>query len=538
MKKKFIFSGLLATALFMGSNFIMSCGGGGSDNTLPVGSNTGSSGGSGGTGGTGGSGTAQTSTTYLSYVDISSGGKSLYFVDPYNPTQPVRITNLYGNTDYYTSSIVDNLDTTNFKYQNFHLHHLGYLNNGKIYLVSLRKGNTSPTVKQISNISDACYVNTSYTDSKTGKGYLIIATKGQDGQCGTFDDKKMFINTDMSSTSLPIDLTGKGIIAKIKGTDLLSISGFLVVIKGTNITLQKCDTNLANCNNLLTGILDGSNIGSKENSRNFYVCAKTNSTGINYHVFKFDGNSITDTNATCNINIWKNKKSTHIDSTGIYVIAGDGNLYKFDLKTYKTTQLYNGGDLIEIIDATASRIVALKKDAVTKIVLSKSNGSTVITTKGIFLRKAAQPNRLFFTDDTKGTPTNPTYSACYLDDNSTTPNCLNNYAWVGFSAARSGVYHIENNNLDIYKLIEIDMNTKTIYSVDPLNMSNKIQLGTLPPNYKPTFGHSLGVGKYILYMAHDISTNSLKDIFFVDVSSQNSLKQITNTPNKDEFVIR
>ena len=517
MKKFFVLKGLLTASLIIGSSFFTSCGGGSSNNTQTNNN----------TGGTGSS----TSLTYLPYKS------SLYLVNPANPTQPLQITtqSIGDHTTFYK---VDNVNTANFTYQNLRYHSLVYIENSKVYSVNLEISSAAPTAKQISQITRACAIESEYEDTKAGIGYLVVKVAGQDSQCNTSDDKKMFINTDMSSSNSPIDISNVDVVAKIKGTDIVSVSGFLVGKRQeTSYKIQKCNINLTNCSDLLTGISDGENIGESVNNRDFYGCAKTASPGSSYHVFKFDGNSISDTGVVCDVNNWRdNKKDTHEDSTGIYVIDSNGNLYKFNLNNYQTTQLYNGGDLNEITVASENRLVVRNNNG-NYLVLSKSNG-TILKTFNTpdYVMKTAQQNRIFYTN-IQGAYPNYTYSACYLDDSSVNSNCLSGYAWIGYTTSKNGNYHIKNDETDIYKLIAVKTSTKTIYSLDPSNpgLSNSIQLGTLPSSYIPNRGHSLG--KYVLLPASDSSNNNRKDIFFANVSTQGSLQQVTNTPNIDESLL-
>ena len=75
----------------------------------------------------------------------------------------------------------------------------------------------------------------------------------------------------------------------------------------------------------------------------------------------------------------------------------------------------------------------------------------------------------------------------------------------------------------------------TLYAVDPSNPSSKTTLGTLPTNVGV---YGFGIGDDILLAGTDSSSGEYQtDIFYANLSEENSLQRVTNTLNTDEMVI-
>lgn len=126
--------------------------------------------------------------------------------------------------------------------------------------------------------------------------------------------------------------------------------------------------------------------------------------------------------------------------------------------------------------------------------------------------------------------------------------CLENSYWAGTSTKKDFDYSI-NNSLKYYLRVEnvtfsAGLNNGTIiialsggelYLTDE-NGTNIRKLGDIPENKAVAF---YGVGKCLLGVLGDsTSTNSTKsDVVFVNLDKENSLTQITDTPDKSEVPI-
>jgi hypothetical protein len=505
--KKFVVSSMiLGTALLLNA-----CGGGDSGSSI-VGSGS-SGGGSVGSGG-------GTTATYLVYT-VEGGG--LYLVDPANPTQPIKITDKAVRilTKEYA---VNNLDPNTKNYKDLHVRAIYYVegDKGPIMRLSLVKGSSTPQPVQVSKLNDlVCDVQG--PEGLVGTQVMIVSTAGSDGNCNTKDDGQYIVTSDMTSNSNPIDITGKYFVTFVDGNDLM-VKGVIIKDKDSN-TLKFCNVDLSNCSQLDQGVTAVDDIAS--NNQKEYLCVDGK-----IKIFDLSTSSLSPTNTDC-----KNGVSYDEDDQYVYYVDS-GNIKKLDMNnvTAGWQTIYNGGDINYIEGITQNYLITINTEE--KLVAIKKDGSskTVISDGNFFI---ATPNRLYFTkytQDSNGTIVN--VNACYWDEGSANPFCDSDGTdWVGFSFAVDGTLNYSSFGFTVYKLLKVEGSNGgkggTLYAVDPSNL-NKINLGNIPSNFSVGGG---GIGDNILLSVYDISNplQYLYDVFFANLSTPNSLKNITNTPDKNEI---
>ena len=104
--------------------------------------------------------------------------------------------------------------------------------------------------------------------------------------------------------------------------------------------------------------------------------------------------------------------------------------------------------------------------------------------------------------------------------------------WSGFSWAVNGEVTIFGGSfLTIYRLLKTEGGN--LYAVDPNDPNAKVNLGQIPSGFT-LFG--FGVGDDILLTGWN-DNDKQSDVFFVNLSTENSLINITNTRNKNEKAI-
>jgi len=500
MKKKKLF----LTALLTTSIGLFSCGGGndsGSSNSY-----------------------SPTGSVYLPYM------ASLDFVDPITGS----VVNVESKKVLYAENFTKALkfDKKSYEVENDYVVYITDEGNekGKIFKVSLAE--CAPQPVQISNVSDACSVVGSYNDNNVS--YLIVQTAGNDGQCETSDDKNVFVNTNMSAGTSPIDMSHvKRVIDDFMDYNNLKITGFLIL--NTSNKLQKCDTNLQNCSDILSANNSNSvdDLGHYDINRDeYYLC-------VNDYWFRIfpDGN-YRNTNASCSIQSgWTADK----DYVYFYTedLSGNKTIKKLSKANDTVVSLYTTTNTVYMQGNTIDYVIIEEHNSSTGTyylkAINKSNGSVVdIKSSNQDINSVTNYKHLVLYSYYDGS----NLRACYWDGATNQNNCnSNNSYWGGGFVKRSGNISFDYSDgemdmeLEPYKFILVE-NYKDIYSVNPDNPSEKTFVGSLPDRYTAHFVD--GLGSSGLLMAQD--KNYKYDIFLMDVDNK-VLKQITNTPDKSEVAI-
>ena len=473
-------------------------------------------------GGGGGGGSSSTATvqtkTYLAYK------ASIHLVDP----DTLNSTQISDKPILDTASlmVVNSFNVNTRQYSDLHVdsiywieeadNNTGQTNGGPIKGISVVKTDQQPQAKQISNTDSACYFLNTYEDYVNRIFYSVVQTAGADGECNTQDDKSVFISSLMGSNDTAIDLDGKNIITDIdKGT---GITGF-VVWNNTEGTLYKCDTNLSNCSQLMDNVLSVSDFVSNPKTFDEYLC-------INNELYLFDGNQLTDRNVSCG-----NYDNTEADGNAIYARnANNETIEKLDHSgTDGWLTIYDGGDVQWIAGITQNYVVFVTDNGTLKAVKKDGSETLEIENQGTITDAYIQSTKAFYNKET-----NNTSYACVWDEENNDVSCEENAQWIGFSLAPFGtLLEDDENAIPVYKMLK--ESGSTIYSVDPAQTTDKLKLGQLPPNY--VYPYAFGIGNNLLLVALDELNGEQSDIFFIDVSEENSLKQLTNSTDKNEWPI-
>jgi hypothetical protein len=525
--KKFVVSSMVLGAALL----LNACGGGDSGSSIvgsgsSGGGSVGSGGGSGGSGGGSGGSGGGTTATYLVYT-VEGGG--LYLVDPANPTQPIKITDKAVTilTEEYA---VSSLDPNTKQYKDLHVRAIYYKvegDKGPLMRLSLVKGSSTPQPVQVSNLTNVCDVLTS--EDLVIPHVMIVRTA--DGNCDT-PNGQYIVTSDMTSNSKPIDVTGKDVVTFVSGNDL-KVKG--AIIKESN-TLKYCNIDLSNnsinCDQKLAPSVTVTAVDDiASNTQNEYLCVDGQ-----IQIFDKSKNTLSQTSTVC-----ENGGNYYQDDEYIYHVNNKNieRLYMNDVTAGWQT-IYSGGDIDYIEGMTQNYLIASvtnsSNNTTQLLAINKKDFSKTVISDGNFF--IATPNRLYFTkytQDSNGTIVN--VNACYWDEGSANPSCDSDGTdWVGFSFAVDGTLNY-SSYFRVSKLLKVEGSNGgkggTLYAVDHSNF-NKINLGNIPSNFSVGGG---GIGDNILLLGYDTSNplQYLYDVFFANLSIPNSLKNITNTPNKNEI---
>ena len=492
--KSFIFSALLTVGISL-----FSCNGGG------------------GGGSSSSSSPTSSGNTYLPYQ------ASIDFVDP--STLSVKNVESKKILGAVTFEKAIKFDKTSYEVENDFLTYITDEGNGsgKIYKVSLRKDG-SQTPVQISNISDAVSIEDWFEDNGNGIGYLVIQRANM---------TKVLVNTNMSSSDNPIDMSQ---FVKIIGTfvdvnNKFKITGFLVL--NTNNKVQKCDTNLQNCVDIVqannsSSVYDTSHYDV--NRDEYYLCINNNW----FRIFS-DGNS-RNTNVVCST---QGKWTADRDYIYFYVDDGNGNkiLKKMSKSNDTVVSLYSTKNTVDLQGNIRDYVITIEYDNQLSTynlkAINKSNGSVVsIKSSSQDIASINYKNLVYYSYHDGNT-----LHACFWDGTNNQDNCNPDSSyWGGAFVKKSGNINYDYSGgeidmeIELYKIVLAE-NDK-IYSVNPDNPNDRTLIGNIPNGYS-LFAVD-GLGSSGLGMALD--TNYRYDIFFMDVDSK-LLRQITNTPDKSEEAI-
>jgi len=548
--KNLIKYALLSTIFSIGFTYTQSCvsiGNGGNDNTNNAPTNT------------------QT-ISYSIYTEAQSNAsyhwkQSLYILDPETGNAKLLSDKIF--TDSEETVFISSVDAQNKlikdMYDNYQFliseedGDMTERNGGKFYKVALKKdGNTNPQLNQVSNLTDICFIKNRYHDDVNGKYYFSVQTAGDDGKCGNSDDKYYFINSDMSSTTSPISLDSLNVLAQYSGR-LFAIDGFIVYDENSG-NVSKCDTNLANCKTLTT-------ISTSSSTANYHLGFNPNNPSINYFclnnkIYKIDTKNETanDTGESCPY--WSRVSQ---DENYIYIAdlstSDEYKIYKYDLANDKSTLLYTGtysssSEFVDFEGITNNYIIvsifsnsSQTYQKLKIIAINKNTGSsTEIENRNLeryhSFRFVSFYNDKFvynLEDD------NRTNYACYWKEGDNNTTCTSNSTIIAeitngsqfnytFNAHIWKDWADTSNNRD-YVVVE----GTTLYLVDGDNLDNQYKLADIPNGYTPsdfTVFYELST-KYLPFTLEKESVDK-NDVFLLQGSS---LKQITNTDDKDEIFI-
>ncbi len=200
-----------------------------------------------------------TAETYLFYTN------SLNAVDPATPASPILIeptANLVNDVITSTASVIRtaNLDSSARTITGDHAHAVIYpKTDGRFYRVSaLKSGSLTPVIVSNETQADQMCTHRLASDRETtdfadvnNSQYLYIMP-GADTVCGNADDVWKMIRLGMSAAEAPV--IAKPAIASLHDDTTGAISGWLVHDVNAG-ELQRCDQNFANCS-LVSAVTD------------------------------------------------------------------------------------------------------------------------------------------------------------------------------------------------------------------------------------------------------------------------------------------
>jgi len=327
------------------------------------------------------------------------------------------------------------------------------------------------------------------------------------------------INNTMSSSASPIDITNKSILTSISGGyQNPAISGF--VIRDQN-NIQKCNTNLQNCSNIKQSVNNAKVAGKNPSNGHIYIC-------IDGTMHRFNGSNLNNLGIQCDVTDW----DFFADESGLYAKDPNGNVRKLSHNGNSWTTIYNGGDITSLRNSTKNYILANTSAGGLKAIKKDGTSNIQIVDPGDYIGVLLSIGTKLFYDLYTSSRI---FRSCIWTEGASQPTCKDNAYIAGTVLAPNGKLPFV-----IYKILEVrnvtisqgQVNNGALYSLDPYN-NNSINLGQLPQNITLM---TMGIGRFTLLDGYDYDYNK-RDIFFADVDKQNSLKRLTNTPDKDEWSV-
>ncbi|MDQ7038203.1 MAG: hypothetical protein Q9N26_03260, partial [Aquificota bacterium] len=278
-------------------------------------------------------------------------------------------------------------------------------------------------------------------------------------------------------------------------------------------------------------------IASDPTNGNQYICVD----GI-LHLFDRRNLNLNRIGVSCGSSGGSNDQAVS-DDQAVYVVSG-GNVLRLPHDGTSWQTIYGGGDASEIFVHTRNYLIVYTSYTSPGLKAVKKDGSgTVITlsTSSVHLTVATS-DKVFFTEVTIGGGGVVTsIKACEWSEGSLSPTCSDNSYWAGASLATSGTVNTSGGILiPIYRLLRVDgvdltngyPSGGTLRAVNPSDGSTT-DLGTVPNDF---FVFGSGVGDHLLLRGID-HVNNQNDVFYVNLSSPNSLQNLTNTTNSSEYPI-
>ncbi len=493
--------------------------------------------GGGGGGSSSGGGSTPGEKEFLYYTS------SVYLVDKDNLTSKFKVFDksvISTETLFSVSSLDENTGSySGLKpYQAFFIseedNDVSSRNGGKIYKLLLSSPNSSnPVPQQITSISDACDFKDFYDDILNKKAYFVVQTAGDDGLCDSSDDGEVFISSDMNSTDSGI--TGKKVINSIQVFEGSTVEGFIVK-EGTE--LKKCNTDLSECETLLSNVNDVKKIVKQPGEKNVYYCILT-SEDTQGHIYEFNGSSLNPLSYPCDTT----EEYTGEADEQAYYFEDNDNLKRLVFSSNSVETVYDVGTSFDIKALTNNYVVIKKGYDILAIKKDGSNNYTLVNGNTAFAFYILPiGTKVIFNEIFKNNGSPAGMKACYWEEGGSVNCSPENSKWVGLSIPENGNVSFNSSlSIPVYKLMRVEganfepyfkMKGGTLKSIKVSDMSTERILGNVPNDFDLSI--TVGIGSKTLVEGIDYGHNCKKDIFFVDVDENNSLQNITNTPDEDE----
>ena len=332
-------------------------------------------------------------------------------------------------------------------------------------------------------------------------------------------------------------MTNENIITGVNDSNF-EISGFLVFNKNDKI-IEKCDTNLSSCGELKSGVNTVGYFATNPNNGNKYIC-------VDEKLYVFDGAILENINVECDLD-W----SAVADNDAVYTVNEDGDVLKLTHEGNQWETVYDRTNIETIAHITQNYLLAKeKKDLQLPLQLSKISKMVAIpknvgepinltSEEEVVLPSIVVENKVYFTKFTFSTSEASIKSCAWEEGSPNTNDCLDNSYYAGYSIKPNGELNTFGEEYPVYRLLRVETvnptqngpSGGTLKAINPSDGST-IELGTVPEN---TYILGVGIGDYLLLTG--FNTQTQMDVFYINLSQENSLQNITNTLNKDEDVI-
>lgn len=476
-------------------------------------------------------GSAASTASYNFYSDKNGG---LYAVDSSSPTSPQTVDT--GVATNSTGTIVyGSYDPATKVASGLHAHYVVYAKGGNIYRVNAVKGQ-SLAPAQVSSETGAvtvCFTSPDVDLMNVDNSIYIYILPGTDGACNTSDDVEKMVTVGMSASTSPITITPKTLNRIGYGIHdaNMSIVGFLVTDSGV---LKKCNLNLSTCSDLKTGVSSVSEMGSYWAPFKIYL-------KIDNGLYVYDAGANTLSSSLYTFTGTTSSWGSKIDSSAFYFADGT-KILKLPHNSSSVTTLITETAAINnsqlkltdnslVYEVSSKTLKAVPKTGGAATTLASVSGaSDSISTLGV------PGNYIYYNKTVSGIS-----SAGRILDDATGGSEVSNAAWFGISMPSTISLSLGNAGWSIGKLLRVDGCTSTgcgggtLKSFDPSTYSGEITLGQFPTDIRPYVIVTLGSGSNLIVKGYN-STNTLSDIFYLNVDTANSLVRITNTTVGEDVV--
>ncbi len=449
---------------------------------------------------------------------------NLYFVDPSgNNRKTLKDTNILVNPLGPKVLIHGFYNGSNQSITDYGPRYLLYVKGGALYMLGLKKGDTSLPFKISSENSIAVICDDltipDYSDPERSI-YLYYAS--QDSTCWNGDEKLKLVKLNMDGNDDPIvlgssaDVIPLGVFRKAED---LSISGVILMEKKENglYDLKVCDVSMSGCSSILPaefssteGISNAGILGNFLYGASFYSAIV-----IEGKLYIYNGDEMIKPSSSCEFD--SSNLKVDQDDTAIYIASGK-RIWKFNYSDFNCYLLKEENSTISQIKVGKSRIIYRLTNTIKSINKDNGNGEkTIKTSQYTVWLSGAEGEFVFYNIYGKGI-----YIAGILKEDGSLIREFGSSFWGG-NVIESEVLPYKKTR---YGMILVS------FSKCPSNMIN---LGELDKIYR-----SLYVGEVFrgFFLGKAYINSVTGDIFMFNPEKNQSLVQITNTLELNEFIPR
>lgn len=466
--------------------------------------------------------------------------RSIVALDPTTPTFPITVDS--GSTGQAIPIPYGTFDPATKEVSGLHIRTVIYEKGGKWFKASALKGGAAPTPVQLSNENGASSLSSNDITvaadfAEHNNARLIYHLPGPDGFFNTNDDVWMMTKVGMAATAPPI--TAKEPLAPIYDKVAGALTGWLAIdgnaVKrfdadftvGTAVTVMNFTTNAMKMDFTFDVIFL-----RIDNGLYAYNTATGNLSG-SIHTFP----PFPPQPSFFKITTAKDATNLYFLDDGIYAVSlGGTTIAALIASTTELTQM------IESINVTDTKVIyevrnpesgqsdirsVLKSGGTPTILTTSTNFLSVVATKGIFIYY-----NIFI-------PSRPTGAGFVKDDGSGVTDTPSTF-WVGSSfpaifdpSTSKTPQYLLKASVSVFNAVT-GFGGGTLESFDTATNTRQAIIGTIPAEIFNM--NAVGIGANILGIGSG-PTPMGGDLFYMNLTTNNSLTRITNTPSTAERII-